>query len=101
MANTAANRRLSFGVRGRDGLVRQHGAGLMVFLIALGLTVGAQRVLYALDPRAPRSLELVVLIIARLASTVCRYVALRTWVFGHVRRPTPVSPATLRSLPAP
>lgn len=101
VANTAANRRLSFGVRGRDGLVRQHGAGLMVFLIALGLTVGAQRVLYALDPRAPRSLELVVLIIARLASTVCRYVALRTWVFGHVRRPTPVSPATLRSLPAP
>jgi putative flippase GtrA len=99
VANTAANRRISFGVRGRAGLARQHGAGLMVFLIALGLTAGAQRVLYALDPHAARPLELTVLIAATLASTVCRFVALRTWVFRPVRRPVAVAQPTLRALP--
>ncbi len=99
LGNTAANRRVSFGVRGREGLVRQHGAGLMVFLIALGLTAGAQRLLFAIDPRAGRGPELAVLIAATLASTVCRYVALRTWVFGRARRTTTAAQPTLRALP--
>jgi putative flippase GtrA len=99
VGNTAANRRLSFGVRGREGLVRQHSAGLMVFLIALGLTAGAQRLLFAIDPHAARGLELAVLIIATLASTVCRYVALRTWVFADERHVV-VAPRTgLRAVP--
>ncbi len=105
VANTGANRRLSFGVRGREGLVRQHGAGLTVFLIALGLTAGAQRLLFAIDPHAGRGLELAVLITATLTSTVCRYIALRTWVFGPDQRtaaaaqPT-VLPALSRAAPA-
>ena len=33
VANTAANRRLTFGVRGREGLARQHLAGLVVFML--------------------------------------------------------------------
>ena len=41
VANTAANRRLTFGVRGRAGLVRQ--AGLVVFGVALALTTGHWR----------------------------------------------------------
>ena len=49
VANTAANRRLTFGVRGRAGLVRQHLAGLVVFGIALALTTGALATLHALD----------------------------------------------------
>ncbi len=81
VANTAANRRLTFGVRGREGLARQHLAGLVVFMLALALTNGALSVLHGLDPRPPRLLEAVVLVVASLAATVTRYVALSTWVF--------------------
>jgi putative flippase GtrA len=41
VANTAANRRLTFGIRGRAGFARQQVAGLTVFLAALALTSGA------------------------------------------------------------
>ncbi len=41
VANTAANRRLTFGVRGREGLFRQHLQGAIVFVITLGLTSAA------------------------------------------------------------
>ncbi len=81
VANTAANRRLTFGIRGREQLGRQHLAGFIVFLIALGLTSGALGVLHGLDPRAPRLLEAAVLVVASLAATVTRYVALASWVF--------------------
>ena len=81
VGNTAANRRLTFGIRGRDGLARQHVAGFLVFVLALALTNGALAVLHGLDARAPRLLEAAVLVLATLAATVTRYVALSTWVF--------------------
>jgi len=81
VGNTAANRRLTFGIRGRDGLARQHVAGFLVFVLALALTNGALAVLHDLDARAPRLLEAAVLVLATLAATVTRYVALSTWVF--------------------
>ena len=81
VGNTAANRRLTFGIRGRDGLARQQAAGFLVFVLALGLTNGALSVLHDLDAHAPRLLEAAVLVLATLASTVTRYVALSSWVF--------------------
>jgi glycosyltransferase involved in cell wall biosynthesis len=93
VGNTAANRWLTFGVRGRDGLVRQHAAGLLVFLLTLGLTSGALAVLHGLVATPPRALELAVLIAASTAATVTRYVALRSWVFARARR-APAVPAT-------
>ena len=36
VANTQANRWLTFGVRGRAGLIRQHLAGALVYLLTLG-----------------------------------------------------------------
>jgi putative flippase GtrA len=81
VGNTAANRRLTFGVRGRDGLVRHHVRGAVVFGLTLALTTGALGVLKALDPAPARGLELGVLVAATLTATVTRYVALRTWVF--------------------
>src|SRR4029079_4162466 len=53
VGNTAANRRFTFGVRGRAGLLRQHALGAIVFLITLGLTDGALGVLHGLAPGAP------------------------------------------------
>jgi putative flippase GtrA len=85
VGNTAANRRLTFGVRGRTDLARQHAAGFVVFLLTLGLTSGALAVLHGLVAAPPRALELAVLIAASTAATVTRYVALRSWVFARAR----------------
>jgi putative flippase GtrA len=90
VANTAANRRLTFGLRGRSGLVRQHVLGAAVFVLALGLTSSALAVLHGLDPTPVRAVELAVLIAASTAATVTRFVALRSWVFA---RRAPASPA--------
>ncbi len=81
VVNTAVNRRLTFGIRGRDGLARQHLAAFIVFVIALGLTNGALSVLHGLDPHPARLLEAAALVLANLAATVTRYFALATWVF--------------------
>ncbi len=91
LLHTAANRRLTFGVRGRTGLARQHALGAVVFVLTLGLTSGALAILRAFDARPPRALELAVLILAGTAATVTRYVALKTWVFAGRRRVTPVA----------
>jgi glycosyltransferase involved in cell wall biosynthesis len=89
VANTQANRRYTFRIRGRSGLLRQHAAGALVYLIALGLTDGALRVLRGLDPHPSRWLEVTVLVVAGTLATFTRYAALRTWVFarrGHRRK---------------
>ncbi len=81
LANTAANRRLTFGVRGASGLGRHHAQGLLVFGVALAVTSGS---LYSLhhwvaDPH--RGVELAVLVAANLVATAMRFVLLRSWVF--------------------
>jgi putative flippase GtrA len=86
VANTQANRRLAFGVRGREGLARQHAAGALIYLLALGLTDGALAVLRSLDSHPARLVEVAVLVTASLVATGWRYVALRTWVFARARR---------------
>ena len=93
VGNTAANRRLTFGIRGRAGLVRQHLAGFLVFLLTVGLTSGALAVLHGLAGTPPRVVELAVLVAASLVATVTRYVALRSWVFARAHR-APAAPAT-------
>jgi putative flippase GtrA len=86
VANTAANRRLTFGVMGRTGLLRQHAAGALVYAITLALTAGALGVLHGVAPGASHGVELAVLVAASLVATVTRYVALKTWVFAGARR---------------
>jgi putative flippase GtrA len=86
VGNTAANRRLTFGVRGREDVVRHHMRGAVVFVLTLALTNGALAVLHGLDSTPPRALEVGVLVAAGLIATITRYVAMRTWVFAHERR---------------
>jgi glycosyltransferase involved in cell wall biosynthesis len=86
VGNTAANRRLTFGVRGRQHLVRHHARGAVVFVLTLALTNGALAVLHGLDATPARALELGVLVAASLVATVTRYVALKTWVFARYGR---------------
>ena len=85
VANTQANRRFTFQIRGRASLLRQHAAGGVVYLIALGLTAGALDVLHGIDAHASRLLEVAVLVAATTVATVTRFVALRSWVFAHRR----------------
>ncbi len=80
LGNTAANRRLTFGVRGRDTLARDHGAGLLAFGLALALTTGAATALGASAPHAGRLVELAVLTTANVVATAARFLMLRTWV---------------------
>jgi glycosyltransferase involved in cell wall biosynthesis len=83
VANTAANRRLTFGVRGRDQAVRHHLLGALVFFITLGLTSGALALLHALSPHPARLVEAAVLVVAGACATVTRFVVLSSWVFPN------------------
>ena len=84
VANTAANRRLTFGISGRSNAARHQVKGLIAFGIGLALTSGA---LAALAPAHPgRITEVSVLIAANLAATVLRFLLYRHWVFGRPKR---------------
>jgi putative flippase GtrA len=85
IANTAANRAFTFGVRGRNGAGRHQLHGLMVFMFGLAITSGSLFVLHRFDPTIGKVAELSVLVIANLVATVVRFVALRR-VFGVHRR---------------
>jgi len=85
IGNTAANRRITFGVHGPEGALRHHAQGLFVFLIGLALTAGSLALLAATWPAAPAWVDLTVLIIANLVTTVGRFLAFRLWVFPHRR----------------
>ncbi|MFI6559174.1 glycosyltransferase [Streptomyces sp. NPDC050534] len=88
LANTAANRRLTFGLRGRGGALRHHAKGLLVFGVGLALTSGSLAALHHLTPGAARSTEIGVLVAANLAATLLRFLLLRAWVFPARRRKT-------------
>ncbi|MEU8993397.1 bifunctional glycosyltransferase family 2/GtrA family protein [Streptomyces caniferus] len=86
LANTAANRRLTFGVRGRDRAVRHQAQGLVVFAIGLALTSGSLAALDASGGDASHGTELAVLVAANLAATVLRFLLFRAWVFPDRER---------------
>jgi putative flippase GtrA len=85
VANTAANRRLTFGVRGSDRAWRHQVQGLAVFAIGLGLTSGSLAALDAFSTHPARALELSVLIVANLVATGVRFLMMRVWVFRTAR----------------
>jgi putative flippase GtrA len=85
VANTAANRRLTFGVRGRERAMRHQAQGLAVFGIGLALTSGSLAALGAAAGTPSHGTELAVLIAANLAATVLRFLLFRTWVFPECR----------------
>jgi putative flippase GtrA len=88
VANTAANRRLTFGIRGRGGAARAQFQGLVVLGLGLALTSGSLALLHALDADASRSGELGLLVVANALATLLRFVLFRGWVFRHRRATT-------------
>ena len=83
VANTAANRRLTFGIRGRAQATRHQVKGLLAFGVCLALTSGALAGLHAVNPAPGRGAELAVLVVANLIATVLRFILFRSWVFGR------------------
>lgn len=91
VGNTAANRRLTFGVRDDRSMLRDQVGGLVALALALAITTAAANGLAALAPRAGRLVELAVLVVANALATVARFALLRGWIGGDGRRaPTPV-----------
>jgi putative flippase GtrA len=85
VANTAANRRLTFGVSGRRGAGRHHAQGLVVFALGLVLTSGSLAALHAVSAAPGRLVELTVLVVANLVATLLRFLLLRVLVFRTAR----------------
>ncbi|WP_431936120.1 glycosyltransferase [Micromonospora sp. RP3T] len=85
VANTALNRRVTFGVRGGRGVVSHQAQGLVIFALGLGLTSGALAVLGALGGTDSHLVELTVLVGANLAATLLRFLLFRSWVFRSAR----------------
>ncbi len=86
VANTAVNRRVTFGIRGRALAGRHQVRGLIAFGIGLALTSGALAVLHHATARPGRVTEVSVLVAANLLATIVRFGLYRSWVFrGSVR----------------
>ena len=85
LANTAANRRFTFGITGRRGAAVHQAQGFLVFVLGLALTSGSLALLHALTPIPARGVEIGVLVAANLTATILRFLLLRTWVFRGSR----------------
>jgi putative flippase GtrA len=81
VANTAANRRFTFGIRGRRRAAQDHARGLLAYGTGLLVTSAALGWLHAAAPRAGRTAEVAVLVAASLLATLARFVLYRNWVF--------------------
>lgn len=80
IGNTAANRRFTFGVRGRGALVHDHLAGLASLVVALVITTAAIGLLDQFSSRPSRLVEIGVLVGANAIATICRFGVLRTLI---------------------
>lgn len=99
VANTAANRRFTFGIQGSFNAARHQFAGLLVFGIGLALTSGALAAVHGASASAPdRWVELVTVTAANLVATAVRFLLFRLWVFG---RPGPGALSVSAALAAP
>jgi putative flippase GtrA len=80
LANTTANRRLTFGVRGSERLARDHLGGLTALAVALVTTSLSVAGLQTVAPNAGRATELAVLTAANVVATITRFLLLRAWI---------------------
>lgn len=91
MANTTANRRWTFGVRGSEGIVRHHAQALLVFAATWAMTAAALGLVHAAWPASALAVETLVVGVSTVAATVVKFVAMRGWIFTDTaeRAPAP------------
>jgi len=85
VANTAANRRFTFGVTGARDALKDQVEGGIAFVIGLLLSSGAVALVAAVWPEAGHGVELGALVVANALATVVRFLLLRVWVFNPKR----------------
>jgi putative flippase GtrA len=95
VANTAVNRRFTFGIRGRGHATRHQLRGLIAFGAGLAITSGALAGLHAVTAQPGWAAEVAVLVLANLAATVVRFLLYRGWVFRSAKA-TPVQPTQIQ-----
>jgi putative flippase GtrA len=82
VVNTAANRRVTFALRGRTDRVRHFTNGLLLNLLPLSVTLGTVWTLGLLDITS-RPAQILWLTLTNATATLVRFFLLRHWVFGH------------------
>ena len=85
LANTAANRRLTFGVRGRRGFWQDQLAGMGALGVAIAITSAAIAMLHVTAPHAGVVAEIALLTGANAAATITRFYLLRVWFERRAR----------------
>ncbi|MFF8940329.1 glycosyltransferase [Streptomyces paradoxus] len=81
--NTAANRRITFGVRGRHEALRHQVRGGIAFLLGLACTSVS---LLAVGSGVSRTVELAVLLAGDALASLLRFALMQRWVFVPSRR---------------
>ncbi|MFJ9693492.1 GtrA family protein [Kitasatospora sp. NPDC101183] len=81
VANTAANRRFTFGIKGSEGALRHQLQGLVAFVIGLALSAGVLALLDYAAPHASKAVEVGGLIVANGLATIVRFLLMKVWVF--------------------
>ena len=85
VANTAANRRLTFGVRTRTGFWQDQLAGMGALGVAIAMTSAAIALLRVTAPHASVLAEIALLTGANAAATITRFYLLRVWFERRAR----------------
>jgi putative flippase GtrA len=86
VANTAANRRFTFGVVGSQGALRHQMEGGVALLIGLALSSTGLGLARILAPGTPRAVEVAAILGSYALATLVRFMLLRDWVFHPHRR---------------
>lgn len=84
--NTALNRLLTFDVRGRHRLLRDHGQAGVIFLAGLAMTSLALVTFGEIWPDRPALVGVIAVLGANATVTLARFLLLRAWVFNPARR---------------
>jgi putative flippase GtrA len=81
IANTSANRRLTFAARGRVDRRRHYGIGIALGFLPIVLTLTMLVLLHAADVSST-VVTICALTVTSGATAVLRFVLLRRWLFG-------------------
>jgi putative flippase GtrA len=85
VADTSANRRLTFGISGRPGAARAQAQSLLVFGTGMLITSGSLLTLTTVVASPGQVLQLGTLVTANIAAGLLRFTMLRCWVFASWR----------------
>jgi putative flippase GtrA len=85
VANTAANRHFTFGLRGRARAARHQAQGFLLLALGLGLSSGTLTGVHALWPHAGTTGQLAALVLANAAVTTTKFLLFHTWIFRGPR----------------